>query len=52
MLEWFDPFFPGGHWTPQLVSLAGATHPLNAPRWVTNAGPAATGMAGWRLWRV
>lgn len=24
-----DPIFVGGHWTPQLVDLAGGAHPLN-----------------------
>ncbi len=28
-LEWTDPPFVGGHWTPQLIERAGATHPLN-----------------------
>jgi ABC-type Fe3+-hydroxamate transport system substrate-binding protein len=23
VLEWFEPLFPGGHWTPQLVHMAG-----------------------------
>lgn len=32
VLEWFEPIFPGGHWTPQLVRMAGAEHPLNPPR--------------------
>eukprot|EP00879_Flechtneria_rotunda_P017308 GHRR01018132.1.p1 GENE.GHRR01018132.1~~GHRR01018132.1.p1 ORF type:complete len:251 (+),score=99.96 GHRR01018132.1:251-1003(+) len=31
-LEWFEPIFPGGHWTPQLIHLAGGLHPLNPPR--------------------
>eukprot|EP00878_Enallax_costatus_P037128 GHUV01041922.1.p1 GENE.GHUV01041922.1~~GHUV01041922.1.p1 ORF type:complete len:353 (+),score=119.72 GHUV01041922.1:1682-2740(+) len=31
-LEWFEPMFPGGHWTPQLIHMAGGTHPLNPPR--------------------
>jgi iron complex transport system substrate-binding protein len=31
-LEWMDPLFAGGHWTPQLISNAGARHSLNAPR--------------------
>lgn len=22
-LEWFEPLFPGGHWTPQLIHMAG-----------------------------
>lgn len=28
-LEWLDPIFVGGHWTPQLITNAGARHPLN-----------------------
>ncbi|KAK9806632.1 hypothetical protein WJX73_002587 [Symbiochloris irregularis] len=27
-----DPLFPGGHWTPQIVELAGGVHPINPPR--------------------
>ena len=34
-LEWFEPLFPGGHWTPQLIEMAGAQHPLNPSRWAT-----------------
>ncbi len=30
-LEWLDPLFVGGHWTPQLIQAAGAQHPLNGP---------------------
>ena len=30
-LEWTDPIFPAGHWTPQLISMAGGSHPLNPP---------------------
>lgn len=29
MLEWIEPIFSAGHWTPQLVELAGGRHPLN-----------------------
>ncbi|MBL9032452.1 MAG: ABC transporter substrate-binding protein [Phycisphaerae bacterium] len=29
VLEWTDPLFVAGHWTPQLVERAGARHPLN-----------------------
>jgi ABC-type Fe3+-hydroxamate transport system substrate-binding protein len=29
-LEWCDPPFGGGHWTPELITLAGGRHPLNA----------------------
>src|SRR5262249_11067063 len=27
-LEWIDPYFCGGHWVPELVTLAGGTDPL------------------------
>lgn len=30
-LEWMDPLFIGGHWTPQLIQFAGGRHTLNAP---------------------
>ncbi|MCE2880779.1 MAG: hypothetical protein LW636_00275 [Planctomycetaceae bacterium] len=29
-LEWCDPPFVGGHWTPSLIEAAGARHSLNA----------------------
>ena len=29
-LEWTDPPFVGGHWTPELIAMAGGRHPLNA----------------------
>ena len=28
-IEWMDPIFVGGHWTPQLIERAGGLHPLN-----------------------
>lgn len=28
-LEWMDPLFIGGHWTPQLIEQAGGRHSLN-----------------------
>ena len=28
-IEWTDPAFVGGHWTPELITLAGGSHPLN-----------------------
>ncbi len=31
-LEWTDPMFVGGHWTPQLIAMAGGDHPLNPPK--------------------
>src|SRR5262249_52332745 len=43
-LEWPDPIFVGGHWTPQLIERAGGQHPLNPTRPVesaTGAGAAA-----------
>jgi len=30
-LEWMDPLFAAGHWTPQLIIDAGGRHSLNAP---------------------
>ena len=30
-VEWLDPLFVGGHWTPEMIKMAGATHPLNMP---------------------
>jgi len=30
-LEWLDPLFIGGHWTPQLIEQAGGRHALNEP---------------------
>lgn len=29
-LEWLDPIFVGGHWTPQMIESAGGRHSLNA----------------------
>ncbi len=31
MMEWTDPIFVGGHWTPQIIHMAGGEHPLNLP---------------------
>jgi ABC-type Fe3+-hydroxamate transport system substrate-binding protein len=28
-VEWVAPIFVGGHWTPQLIHMAGGAHPLN-----------------------
>ncbi|MFN9970456.1 MAG: ABC transporter substrate-binding protein [Phycisphaerae bacterium] len=39
-LEWTDPLFIGGHWTPQLIERAGARHPLNATVAKESAGAA------------
>ena len=30
-IEWPDPIYVGGHWTPQLIVRAGGSHPLNQP---------------------
>ncbi len=40
-LEWTEPLFVGGHWTPQLIERAGGEHPLNPTRPVAGAGAAA-----------
>jgi ABC-type Fe3+-hydroxamate transport system substrate-binding protein len=39
LLEWTDPLFAAGHWTPQLIERAGGRHPLNP-----TAEPPAGGM--------
>lgn len=41
LLEWMDPLFVGGHWTPQLIERAGAEHPLNPTRALEGAGAGA-----------
>ena len=28
-IEWSDPIYVGGHWTPQIIKMAGGSHPLN-----------------------
>lgn len=38
MLEWVDPIFMGGHWTPQLVEMAGGRHPMNPCKQVKGLG--------------
>lgn len=48
-LEWCDPPYVGGHWTPQLIERAGATHPLNPTRPMENAGAGAGGQMAHRL---
>ncbi len=41
VLEWTDPLFIAGHWTPQLVERAGGRHPLNPTTPLREAGAAA-----------
>ncbi|CAI5470958.1 unnamed protein product [Closterium sp. Yama58-4] len=36
-MEWTEPIFMGGHWTPQLIHMAGGQHPLNLPDQPTGA---------------
>lgn len=38
LLEWCDPLFIGGHWTPGLIERAGGRHPLNPTAPVPGAG--------------
>lgn len=33
-----DPVYVGGHWTPQLIEMAGGLHPLNPPKSKTEGG--------------
>ncbi len=45
-LEWTEPLFIGGHWTPQLIERAGGRHPLNPTTPDPNSG-AAAGPQAW-----
>lgn len=38
-VEWLDPLFIGGHWTPEMIKMAGGVHPLNLPIGDGGAGP-------------
>ncbi|KAL0049090.1 hypothetical protein WJX82_006101 [Trebouxia sp. C0006] len=38
-VEWLDPLFVGGHWTPEMITMAGGIHPLNMPIGGGGAGP-------------
>jgi iron complex transport system substrate-binding protein len=40
-LEWTEPLFVGGHWTPQMVERAGGSHPLNPSVPIEGAGAGA-----------
>jgi len=44
-IEWTDPLFVAGHWTPQLIERAGGEHPLNPTHAIPSAG-AAQGPVG------
>jgi len=46
-LEWIDPLFVGGHWTPQLIERAGGMHPLNPCVAPDDAGAAAGPQQAW-----
>lgn len=48
-LEWTDPPFVGGHWTPQLIERAGGSHPLNPTTPMENAGAGAGAQWAHRL---
>lgn len=37
-LEWTDPVFCAGHWTPQLIERAGGSHPLNPTAPIPGSG--------------
>ena len=37
-IEWPDPIYVGGHWTPQMIHLAGGKHPLNPSIGKSGAG--------------
>jgi hypothetical protein len=37
-IEWSEPIYFGGHWTPQLIERAGGCHPLNPSKGAAGAG--------------
>jgi ABC-type Fe3+-hydroxamate transport system substrate-binding protein len=43
--EWVDPIFVGGHWTPQLIAMAGGHHALNPPKMAAAGTGGGTGAA-------
>jgi iron complex transport system substrate-binding protein len=45
-IEWLEPIFVGGHWTPQLIERAGGRHPLNPTEVVSSGAGAAAGPIG------
>jgi len=47
-LEWTEPLFVGGHWTPQLIERAGGRHPLNPTVATEGSGSASGPQAAWR----
>jgi ABC-type Fe3+-hydroxamate transport system substrate-binding protein len=52
-LDWTDPLFVGGHWTPQLIERAGGDHPLNPTSLAEGSdGGAADGPIGQTLRRA
>lgn len=48
-LEWTDPPYIGGHWTPQLIERAGGRHDLNQTRAMEGAGAGAGGQMAHRI---
>ncbi|MBL8746119.1 MAG: ABC transporter substrate-binding protein [Phycisphaerae bacterium] len=49
LLEWADPLFIAGHWTPQLIERAGADHPFNPTQPMPGAGDGAGGQMAHRI---
>lgn len=48
-LEWSDPLYIGGHWTPQLIERAGGRHPLNPTAPLPGAGSGEGGQGAHRV---
>jgi hypothetical protein len=44
--EWVDPIIVGGHWTPQLIAMAGGHHLLNPPKMAGGGGTGADTACG------
>jgi len=48
-LEWTDPVFVGGHWTPQLIERAGGSHPLNPTHPLPGSGDGSGAQGAFRV---
>lgn len=48
-LEWTDPLFVAGHWTPQLIERAGGEHRLNPTHAMAHSGAGAGGQMAHRV---
>lgn len=48
-MEWTDPVYVGGHWTPQLIERAGGDHTLNPTRPIEGSGAGSAAQGAFRV---